>query len=132
MTAPSRSLPKDHRIRKRSEFLAMNSKKQVRIQLGCFRVVVRPNGLSHNRLGLTVTKKVGPSVVRNRFKRLAREFFRLNQAGWPQGFDLLFIALRDSDPFAERFGEERNRRLGDFLKRLTKSERPAADHSPLA
>jgi ribonuclease P protein component len=126
MTAPSRSLPKDLRIRKRSEFLAMNSKKQVRIQLGCFRVVVRRNSFGINRLGMTATKKVGSSVIRNRFKRVAREFFRLHQTGWPQGFDILFIALRESDPFAVNLSEEKSARFNDFLNRFAGPELPAA------
>ncbi|MBA3403154.1 MAG: ribonuclease P protein component [Gemmatimonadaceae bacterium] len=43
------------------------------------------------RLGLTVTKKVGNAVVRNRIKRLVREWLRLH--GWvPTGWDMVVVA----------------------------------------
>lgn len=43
------------------------------------------------RLGLTVTKKVGNAVVRNRIKRMVREWIRLH--GWvPTGWDMVLVA----------------------------------------
>jgi ribonuclease P protein component len=43
------------------------------------------------RLGLTITKKVGNAVVRNRIKRLLREWLRLH--GWvPAGWDMVLVA----------------------------------------
>jgi ribonuclease P protein component len=58
-----------------------------------FLLIGRANGLAFNRLGVTITKKASPRAVdRNRVKRIVREFFRLNTAAWPQGFDLVFIA----------------------------------------
>jgi ribonuclease P protein component len=84
--------PKRNRIRRRSDYLAMKTSQSLKARFGCFLVVVKSNGLFYNRLGVTVTKKIGNSVYRNFLKRRAREFFRLNQAKWPQGLDILFIA----------------------------------------
>ena len=47
------------------------------------------NGLAHSRLGLSVSSKVGGAVVRNRWKRLIREAFRLSREQLPAGLDLI-------------------------------------------
>ena len=47
------------------------------------------NGTSVTRLGLSVSKKVGNAVVRNRWRRLIREAFRKQQSEMPVGIDLV-------------------------------------------
>ncbi|MPW25315.1 ribonuclease P protein component [Alkalibaculum sp. M08DMB] len=50
------------------------------------------NGLDYNRLGITVSKKNGNSVVRHRVKRLIKESYRLNDKKFVKGYDIIFIA----------------------------------------
>ncbi|KGG80076.1 ribonuclease P protein component [Caloranaerobacter azorensis] len=52
------------------------------------------NNLNYNRVGFSVTKKIGKSVVRNRIRRLIKEAYRLNCDKLKQGYDLVFIPKR--------------------------------------
>lgn len=53
---------------------------------------VRKNDLDYNRIGITVSKKVGNSIVRHRVTRLIRESYRLNKEKMVQGFDIIVVA----------------------------------------
>lgn len=52
----------------------------------------RPNGRDHNRLGVTVSTKLGGAVVRNRARRRLREVFRLAAPDLKSGFDIVLVA----------------------------------------
>ena len=52
----------------------------------------RPNRLGRNRLGITVSTKLGGAVVRNRARRRLREVYRLAQGDLVQGFDIIAVA----------------------------------------
>lgn len=50
------------------------------------------NGTDTKRLGVSVSKKVGNSIVRHRLARLIREAFRLNCDDIPSGLDIVVVA----------------------------------------
>ncbi|MBX7106005.1 MAG: ribonuclease P protein component [Gemmataceae bacterium] len=50
------------------------------------------NGLEWNRIGLSVSKRVGCAVIRNQTKRKLREAFRLTNASRPFGYDFVIVA----------------------------------------
>jgi ribonuclease P protein component len=55
-------------------------------------LLVAPRDESEARLGLTVSRRVGGAVRRNRIKRLVREAFRTDRALFPAGADVVVIA----------------------------------------
>lgn len=56
------------------------------------------NELDHPRLGLSVSRKIGNSVIRNRWKRLLREAFRLRRIELPTGVDLVVVPRAGNIP----------------------------------
>ncbi len=87
------SFPKEVRLRRRAEFLRVQDRGH-KITADCLLCLSLPNGTSdgQTRLGLTVSTKVGPAVVRNRIRRRLREIFRARKASLPRGLDMVFIA----------------------------------------
>ncbi|MDR3154383.1 MAG: ribonuclease P protein component [Deltaproteobacteria bacterium] len=131
------SLPKSARLLKRRDYLRLKGARHAsKTGLGDFLVVCAPNGLNRNRLGVTATRRSGCAVARNRLKREAREFFRLRQASWPQGLDILFIAghaPRKAPSLHAFAGGEAERRLVKALRRslsLSLADRRLRDQEP--
>jgi ribonuclease P protein component len=74
-TSRTRSLPKAARVRTRREFLSARGRGR-KTTTPHFLVVRTPAPSGIARIGITVTRKVGNAVVRNRIKRRIREAFR--------------------------------------------------------
>ena len=94
-------------------------------------VFPRGEGADPPRLGLSVSRKVGGAVERNRVKRLLREAFTVESARLPDGTDAVVVARPDARPLAEREGLAGiQRALGELIDKAAGTERetdPAPD-----
>ena len=93
---PSYRFPKSLHLRLPSEFDAVYAGK-TRESRGPLTVYGLPNALAHPRLGMSVSRKVGTAVKRNRIRRLLREAFRLLQHDLPRGYDWV-VVVRPHEP----------------------------------
>ena len=59
---------------------------------GLLALYCRKNRRAGNRLGLTVSSKLGHAVLRNRLRRRLREAYRLNEARFAVGYDIVVVA----------------------------------------
>ena len=88
---PDRSLKSSDKLKKKWEFRRVYEDKK-KYWNNIFTIYVSPNHMDKTRLGLTVSKKVGNSVKRNRVKRLIRESFRLSKEIILPGYDIIVVA----------------------------------------
>jgi ribonuclease P protein component len=89
------SYPKLLRILNHRDFVNVNRSGK-RLHTRHLTVILKQNGLGLTRLGVSVSKKTGNAVKRNRVKRLIRELFRLNKTRFPQGYDIVIAAKKDA------------------------------------
>lgn len=140
-----RLLPAD-RLRKRFEFGRVRDQGR-RVYTKSFVILLRPNPEGAQRLGLTVSQKVGGAVRRNRVKRLVREVFRTERALFPAHNDVVIIAKSGCtvDSLAEVRAEidqagaamrgaaqQGARKPGGQLPRKPSSQRPPESAAPTA
>lgn len=111
MPVAGEGFPKRARLLKRSEFLRL-SRAGKKSQTAHFVVLKKTNDKGDNRLGITVSTKVGNAVARNRIKRLVREFFRRHSGELPSPQDIVIIARKGA---GELSLEEAARELREAL-----------------
>lgn len=88
------SFPKENRIRRRREFVHLsNSGKKVHTDQ--FIGIYGASETGKKRIGITVSKKVGNAVMRNRIKRVIREYFRLHKQNLKYDLEINIIAKRN-------------------------------------
>ena len=117
MTAPDglrlTFLPHEH-LRRPADFKRAFDRRRSAAD-GKLIVYVCENGLPHSRLGLSVSRKNGNAVHRNRMRRLYREAFRLSRHDMPPGIDLVLVPRKPDQPTLE-----------DLIKALPRLVRQAA------
>ena len=102
---------KQERLRKRREFLGVYERGD-KVQATYFVLYILENKLSYHRLGITVSRKIGTSVVRNRIKRRLREIFRANKQAIAPHCDLVVNVKRAAaNVYTQQIQE-------DFLKAI--------------
>jgi ribonuclease P protein component len=81
------------------------------------------NGLPYSRLGLSVSRKHGPAVQRNRLRRLYREAYRLTRHQLATGLDLILIPRRSEPPSLEDLKQSLARLVEQVVKRLERERK---------
>lgn len=78
-------------IKKNRQFVYLY-KRAASVFDGCLVVYYAPNKLLGNRIGITVSKKVGNAVVRNKIRRRIRESYLINENSFKRGYDIIIVA----------------------------------------
>ncbi|HTN05057.1 ribonuclease P protein component [Planctellipticum variicoloris] len=97
---------------------------------GVLLVFIDRSPQAETRIGLSVSRKHGNAVVRNRLKRLLREAFRLSSERLPAGLDLVAIPLAKDRASLPAYIESLTRLCRKLLRRLEAAEAPPAEGAP--
>ena len=125
-TARPLTFPHTHRMKTPAEFERCYARKRSASD-GVLIVYACENDRSHPRLGCSVSRKIGNAVVRNRYKRLFREAFRLSQHDLPAGVDLVLIPRPGPEPTLEALKESLVKLAQQAARKL--GPKPAAPKS---
>lgn len=85
-----------------------------------FIMYVVENGTQRNRIGISVSKKVGNSVVRHHVTRLVRESYRLHEKIFNSGLDIVIVARKDASTASYKEVESALLHLGRLQKIILK------------
>ena len=118
------------RLKTTAQFQAVYDRRRSVSDAGLI-VYALENGLPFTRIGLSVSRKYGGAVQRNRLRRLFREAFRLSKAELPTGLDLVLIPRNSQEPELEALRAALVRLVKQVAKKLERDrEREAKEPTP--
>ncbi len=113
------SFPQTVRLKTPAEFQAVYDRKRS-VSDALMVIYAKENARSLRRVGLSVSKKIGNAVARNRCKRLFREAYRLSQHELPVGVDLIMIPRNvPREPTVAELSESLVKLARDAARKLT-------------
>ena len=86
----SQKFEKNERLRLRNDFKKLFDSKGRSVN-SYFVLVFRENNLGYSRIAVSIKRKFGKAVLRNKLRRQIKEIYRTNKSEFPQGYDFLFI-----------------------------------------
>ena len=99
--------PRKERLKGRDEIREVFSRGKV-VSCPGAKLFRHRNGLEHNRIAFTFSRKYGNAVARNRSRRLSREAFRFLRNELRAGYDLVLLVYPGRDIFSARMDQVRD------------------------
>ncbi len=127
----SEGLPPGHRVKKRGEYRRIQSRGR-KVHTRHLILMVHPSlrAADHARLGVTITKKVGNAVMRNRIRRLLREIFRRHRDLFPAASDIVVVVKRGARELSYVELLDEIRRARGALRRAAGAASKPLDRAP--
>jgi ribonuclease P protein component len=115
---------KSEHLRSQADFQRVYDRRRS-VSDDCLIVYGCENGLEYLRLGLSVSRKFGGAVQRNRLRRLYREAFRLTRADMPGGVDLILIPRSPKPATLEQLKNALPKLVNSLVRKLAKEAKPS-------
>lgn len=96
-----RSLTKEERLKRSSDIGRVFASGRKSSCYGA-KLFYRENGLADNRITVTLVRKYGSAVARNRAKRVVREAYRLMKSSLKKGYDMIVVLYPHEDTYRNR------------------------------
>ncbi len=115
-------------IRRPQDFQAVYDRRRSAAD-GTLVLYAKENGLPHSRVGLSVSKKFGMAVVRNRIRRLMREAYRLSKEEVPSGYDIVLIPRPLDEYSLEPFRHSLVKLAKQAIRKIERDPPPTKEES---